>query len=194
MANVDRPNGAAPVRHINGSAWNGQVEQFSTLTTDSTAIFVGDFVLMSGTGDANGVPCVTKATATNAAVSGVVVGFKPDVTNLNSPSQYRLASTARTVYVCTDPTVLYDMQADGTTANAVAAIGLNAPIVQGSGSTVTGVSGVELNIDGATTTNTMPLKIVGAVQSPENDLTQTTFVRYLVMINNSTYGNNTAGV
>lgn len=194
MANVDRPNGAAPVRHISGSPWNGQVETYSVLTTDSTAIFVGDFVLMSGTGDANGVPCVTKATATNAAVTGVVVGFKPDVTNLNLPSQYRLASTARQVYVCTDPTVLYDIQADGTTANAVAAIGLNAPIVQGAGSTTTGVSGVELGIDGATTTLTMPLKIVSAVQSPENDLSQTTFVRYLVMINATTMGNATAGV
>lgn len=194
MANVDRPNGLSPVRHISGSPWNGQVEQYSTLTTDTTAIFVGDLVLMSGTGDTNGVPCVTKATATNAAVTGVVVGFKPDVTNLNLPSQYRLASTARTVYVCTDPTVLYDVQADGTTANAVAAIGLNAPVVQGTGSTVTGVSAVELNIDGATTTSTMPLKIVAAVQSPDNDLTQTTNVRYLVLINASTMANNTAGV
>lgn len=194
MANVDRPNGLAPVRHLSGSPWNGQFENFSTLTTDSTAIFVGDLVVPAGSADTNGRLAVSRSTNTSAAAIGVVVGFAPDPTDLNRPSQYRLASTARTVYVCVDPTVIYEVQADGTTANAATAVGLNAPVVLGAGSTTTGISGMELGIDSATTVSTQPLKIIGAVQGPENDYSQTTFVRYHVMLNASTVANNTAGV
>lgn len=194
MANVDRANGLAPVRHISGSAWNGQVEQFATLTTDNTAIFVGDLVVSGSTANSDGIQTISRSSNTSSAALGVVVGFKPDPTNLNLPSQYRLANTARVAYVCVDPTVLYEVQADGTTANAAASVGLNAPVVLGAGSTVTGISGMELGIDSATTVSTQPLKIVGAVQTPDNSFAETTYVKYLVLLNASTLANNTAGV
>ena len=195
MANVNRPHGLAPVRHINGSPWNGQVEHFSVLASDNTALFVGDAVISAGTADATGRQCITRAANTSTArVIGVIVGFDADPTNLNRPSQYRLASTARTALVCVDPTVLYEIQADGTTANAAAAVGLNAPLVLTAGSTITGISAMELNIDAAATNTTLPLKIVGAVQTPDNDYTETTNVKYLVLLNTSTLNTGTEGV
>ena len=53
MANKDRPSGLTPIRHLNGSAWNGAMNVYWHSSTDTTAIFKGDIVstkqVMGGT-------------------------------------------------------------------------------------------------------------------------------------------------
>jgi hypothetical protein len=192
MPNISRPQGLRPTRHISGAPWNGQAEVFAVLAADSTALFVGDVVKLSGTADANGVAAINRLTANTELPLGVIVGFLPDYTNLAVPSQFRTASTARYALVTVDPTILYEVQASGTTV--VADVGLNAGITYTAGSTSTGQSAMVL--DGATkaTTATLPLKIFGWVQRPDIDIADGTNMRVLVLVNSSNLAGNTAGL
>lgn len=199
MANTSRVNGLRPVKYLNGAAWNGQANLYFIPSGDATAVFVGDAVKAEATGDtaaaggdAKGFQTVIQAAATNA-ILGVVVGFAIAPTALNTP-QYRVASTGRYVWVCDDPNVLYEVETSNGTL-AVADVGLNANIAVAAGSTVTGASGVTLDVGTATTTATLPLKIMGFIQRPDNDNTAASS-RVLVKINNSQFGSSTgtAGV
>jgi hypothetical protein len=68
-------------------------------------------------------------------------------------------------------------------------------VVDGGGSTVTGFSGEQADSTTVATTATLPLKIHGAVQKVDNDITSTN-VKILVLINNHQLsgGTGTAGV
>lgn len=192
MSNVSRPNGLRPVKHINGSAWNGSVEMFSLLTADSTVVGVGDLVIVGGTADANGVMSITRATSdTGTANLGVVVGFVPDYSNLYLPSQYRLASTARYAFVCIDPTVIYEVQAGASTA--ITAIGMNMGLNYTAVNTATGLSAMTALGGAGATTITLPLKVMGTVQRPDQDMTDANNWKLLVLLNASNLAGNTVG-
>ncbi len=192
MANVDRASGLSPVRHVAGAPWNGQAQRFAVLASDATALFVGDVVKHAGTADVNGVPAVTRATTNTDQMIGVVVGFIPDYSNLNIPGQYRAASTARYALVCTDPTVIYEVQAEG--AVVVADTGLNVGLTFTAGSTATGTSGMEADMATKATTVTLPLKIFGWVQRPDVDIADSANMKLQVLLNNNGLANNTVGV
>ncbi|GAG15089.1 unnamed protein product, partial [marine sediment metagenome] len=116
MANVDSVFGAR-IAQVLGSPYSGKVNAYTVLATDAVALFVGDFVKLTGLSAPNeqGVqfPVVAQAAATNTLV-GVVVGFKPDPNNLSNI--YRTASTLRTVYVADDPYELFEIQASSDAA------------------------------------------------------------------------------
>jgi len=199
MANTSRVNGLRPIKYLNGTEYNGQANMYFIPSGDATAVFVGDLVKADGTGDtvaaggnALGIQSVIQAAATNA-VLGVVVGFAIAPTNLNTP-QYRVASTGRYVYVSDDPNVLYEIQTSNGTL-AVADVGLNANIAVAAGSTTTGASGMTLDVGTATTTATLPLKIMGFTQRPDNDNTAANS-KVIVKLNNDQFGasTGTAGV
>lgn len=216
MANVSRVNGLRPVKHVDGSPWNGQVNRYFAAATDATAIFNGDLVKLAAVSDTQGQallggvnsvvggnPGVTAFVAgTDTLAVGVAVGFMINPLNLNSP-QYRTASTAMYVLVSDAPDTLYEIQADtstggGNTAGVIAATNMtknyNVSNAAG-GSTVTGFSGMLLQASSAATTTTLPLKALGAVQKVDNDITSAN-VKMLVMINNDQLsgGTGTAGV
>lgn len=193
MANVSRVNGFRPVLHIDGSPWNGQVTRYFASSSDGTAIFQGDLVKLStasdtqgqtvipGVGAIGGVPGVTKFVAgTDSAAVGVAVGFTINPLNLNSP-QYRAASTASYVLVADAPDTVFEVQYTGTIA--ATSFNKNANVTDAGGSTVTGQSGE--TVDGTTvaTTATLPLRIHGAIQRVDNDITAAN-PKVLVYINN----------
>lgn len=192
MANVSRPSGLRAARHITGGVYRGQIETYVIPASDATAVFVGDVVKLAGSADANGVATVTRVTANTDLPLGVVVGFEVDYTNLNTPSQYRAASTLRKVFVNVDPGTLYEIQATGTTV--VADVGLNAGLTFTAGSTSTGVSGMELDATTKATTATLPLKIVGWVQRPDVDIADGTSMKVLVTLNTANLAGGTAGL
>lgn len=199
MANVDRPNGFRPVRYLNGAPWSGQFRKYIVPAADGTALFVGDLVKLSTTGTDEGYPTVIQATAA-AAVIGVVVGFEPDPADLNTP-QYRKASTKRVVYVADDPNLIFEAQEDGDTDPLETAdIGLNVDFIVGSGSTTTGASGMEIDSSSHNTTATLPLKLLGLAQRPDNENVLSAggqaWTRWEVKINNHQLGSSTgtAGV
>jgi hypothetical protein len=192
MANADRAAGFLPVRYITGAPYNGAADVYSTATGDATAIFLGDPVKLSGTSTTiNGVVYAdVDQAATGDVIIGVVVGVLP-VTN--DSLIYRAASTARRLLVATDPSLLYEIQeVSGGTALTAAAIGLNADFVVGSGSTITGFSGVELNNVGEAVTNTLDLQILGLVSRADNEVGE--HAKWLVRINRHQFANQVAGI
>lgn len=192
MANADRAAGFLPVRYITGAPYNGAADVYSTATGDATAIFLGDPVKLSGTSSTiNGVVYAdVDQAATGDVIIGVVVGVLP-VTN--DSLIYRAASTARRLLVATDPSLLYEIQeVSGGTALTAAAIGLNADFVVGTGSTITGFSGVELNNSGEAVTNTLDLQILGLVSRADNEVGE--HAKWLVRINRHQFANQVAGI
>lgn len=198
MANLDTPFGLRPVRHRNGAPYNGAVEPMYILSTyNSGGMFVGDPVVKVASGSntskitAPGVgsfkpgtlPAIQLAAVTDGTyASGVIVGFAANPDSLGTT--YNPTSTERVALVCTDPDVIYEIQADGDLTETM--VGLNATFIKThSGSTSTGRSGVEL--DTGTTTApaadaSLMLRIVGMVNREDND-TVSTNQKALVSIN-----------
>lgn len=179
MANADTPFGLKPVRYLSGAPYNGAANIYTT--DDSTAIFIGDPVTLSGTSQTvNGsiYPDVNQA-ATGDIVIGVCVGVIPET---RDSTVYREASTTRRILVADDPNLVFEIQeVSGGTALTANDIGLNANFVVGTGSTVTGLSGVELNNATEAATNTLDLLIVGFANRPDNEVGE--HAKWLVRLN-----------
>lgn len=190
MANVSRVHGFKPAKTGLGAPWNGQLTKYFVTAGDTTAIFVGDLVSLSGGSDANGVRAVTK-TAIGGAAVGAVVNVEYNPVNLNTP-QYRPGSTAMYVYVADDPQTVYEVQASGTVAATTA--GLNANHADAGGSTVTGQSGETVNFATASTTATLTLKILDFVQAPDNEIDTAAKVRVKINNHQLAAGTGTQGV
>lgn len=169
MANLNAPTGLRPVRHKSGAPYSGAVNTYFVPASDGTALYIGDPVIIAGSGDADGVSTVTIATAAGAGrVTGVVVGFVPSPT---FTTKYRPASTAAYVLVADDLDLVFEVQEDAVGgALAVTDIGLNADLIAGSGSTVTGLSAWQLDTSTKATTATLQLRIVGFVQRANNEV------------------------
>lgn len=190
MANVDRPCGLKPVKHLDGSPWNGKYNIYSVSADDATAIYIGDLVTMDGTADATGkYPGVKQTTADDDTIVGVAIGFgtTPDlIANPDSlGTRYRPASVLRYVAVVDDPTVIYEIQEDSAGGSiAITAVGNNADVVVGSGNTTTGMSGMELDSSDVGTT-AGDLRIMRVVNREDNALGD--HCKWEVMINTHIY-------
>lgn len=169
MANVSRIFGFRPRANQRGAVSSVKLNRYYVQAADATLIGVGDLVKLDGSVDADGIPAVTRAAANNVCV-GPVVGVEyttPD----NLSRQYRPALTAMYVLVADDPDVVMEAQEDAVGgALAAASVGLNVNFVVADASTVTGQSQMQVDTNTADTTNTLPLRIVGFVQSPENEV------------------------
>jgi hypothetical protein len=199
MANANAPFGLRPVSGANGQRYTGAVRIYSVPASDGTAIYIGDPVKLVGTSQIiNGSPFSDVAqAATGDVMCGVVVGVMQDT---RDSLTYRAASTQRRLLVADDPDLLFEIQQSnsGTALNAND-IGLNANINVGSGSTITGYSGVVLDNATEATTNTLDLKIIALVDRADNDIgssvsSGTLASRFLVRINRHAYANQIAGV
>ena len=202
MASVSRINGFRPVKSVNGAPYNGAANVYFVPASDSSVIMVGDAVKLAGDARAaSGAPTVTRCGATDVAV-GIVVGILftgegdlnniPPVNDLNTPV-YRRASTDRYLLVADDPNLIYEVQYAGTSVSAAtitANVGLNGQFTTTAGSTTTGSSGMQLDSSGLATTATLPLKIVGFPQRPDN-LPGDQFFSYYVKLNQVVYGTGT---
>ena len=206
MANNDTPFGLKPIRHRNGAAYNGAVNPYYIAAGYATALYIGDPVIKTGTAntavvnavsvgqfDIGTLPEIEKATAGDTyPITGVIVGFAPDPTNLGRI--YNPASTARVALVCDDPDVVFEIQADG--AIAATSIGLNAVLIYThSGSTVSGLSGVELDTtsDAPAADASNQLTIQRIVNRPGNE-PNVIHNKIEVKINQHTEANNTLGI
>lgn len=193
--------GFRPVKHLNGSPYNGQLNRYMISASDSQATNVGDFVQLSDNDalvDTVGFgvyPAVERiGSGTAVPIVGVIVGFEPDYTNLNT-GNYRAASTRRVALVADSPDLIFAAYQDGTGGVvAAASVGLNAAINLGTAAT-TAPWASDMSVDSSTvaTTATLPLQIVGVTASPDNDVTDTTRdAELLVRIN--THAFNAAGL
>jgi hypothetical protein len=202
MSSVSRLNGFRPVKTITGAPYNGAANVYFIPASDSSVVMVGDAVKLLGDGRAaTGVATVTRVSAGTDVPVGVVVGILfsgvgdaqniPPVNDLNTPV-YRRASTDRYVLVADDPNLIYEAQYLGTSvaaATITANIGQNAQIDVTAGSTSSGSSGMSVSTTLGTTA-TLPLKIVGFPQRPDN-IPGDTYFSYWVKLNQVAYGTGT---
>lgn len=193
--------GFRPVKHMNGSPYNGQLNRYMISASDSQATNVGDFVQLSDNDalvDTVGFgvyPAVERiGSGTAVPIVGVIVGFEPDYTNLNT-GNYRAASTRRVALVADSPDLIFAGFQDGTGGVvAVADVGKNYAINLGTAAT-TAPWASDMSLDSSTvnTTATLPLQLMGLTASPDNDATDTTRdAEVLVRIN--THAFNAAGL
>lgn len=191
MANVDTPFGLKPVRHLSGAPYNGAVKMYATASGDGTAIFIGDPVKLSGTSQTIGgrIYKDVDQAATGDVIVGVVVGVVPET---SESLRHRVASTVRILLVADDPDLVFEIQeVSGGTALTANDAGLNANFVVAAGSSVTGMSGVELNNGTEAATNTLDLQIVDFVNREDNEIGE--HAKWLVRINRHQHANQVAG-
>jgi hypothetical protein len=170
--------------------------------SDATVVMAGDLVKLLGDARSpTGAPTVTRITSGSADVPfGVVVGIGfegvgdvqnvPPVTDLNTPV-YRRTLTDRYVYVCVDPNAVYEAQLLATSqaaATITANVGLNAPADITAGNTSSGASGMSIGTPAATAT--LPLKIIGFPNRPDNTPGDVYFT-YYVKLNSAQLGQGT---
>lgn len=189
MANTDRPFGLIPVKHLDGSPFNGMVEM--RLFDQSNAVYIGDPVKSGGSAGAagvfvNGVNCEGMPNADRAAAGntllGVVIGFLPkqsDLTVLHKEA----TSTARIGLVVTAPDVVFEIQEDSVGNDiAVTQVNNNFDMVTWTaGNTTTGISAIELDSSDVTGTSSAQFRLLELVSSPDNVLG--TNAKWLVVIN-----------
>lgn len=206
MPNTSTPRGLIPYATIWGSKYNGSFNTYFVPASYATALYIGDPVkVISGSSDNYGNPGVNLA-ASGDTILGVVVGIinGGDMGAMNTVTRdlpvYRPASTAQYVAVCDDPNILYWIQDDASTQATAPNLwpGKNANLTAGSGgSTVTGYSSYQLQASSVATTNTLDLKIVRALQQPDNTIGTSANTnmnaKWLVKLNKSLWANQTAG-
>jgi hypothetical protein len=195
--------GFKPVKHTNGSPYNGQFNRYMISASEGATVNIGDLVVLSDSAaleDTAGFgvyPAVERASsATASVVVGAVVGFEPDYSNLNA-GMFRTASTRRVAFVADSPDLIFAVGQDGTGGVvAAASVGLNCDIVVGTGvTTAPYASAMKIDSSQVSTTSTLPVQIVGFVASPDNDTTSTARpAELLVRINTHAFGNGIQGV
>ena len=188
MANVDKAFGMRPLGNLSAS---GSQKQFGYEIADNQtgAIYQGDLVTVY-----DGY-LVQFNPATHTAAVGVFNGCnyidpttgKPTWKNYY-PGSVNITQGKIVADVIDDPNQLFIIQNDGT--SAAANYGKNADVVMGTGSTTTGVSGMELDTSTIAKTAALNVKIVGLWDVPNNAVGENAVV--VVKINEHLYGS--AGV
>lgn len=165
MANVNSPFGLKPVRTMGGGAVT--MNEYTIASAYGTDIFTGDVVEMTGTGRNIG-----KSAAANADNIGRFCGVSYDnAQGKRIFSQYWPASTVATnvkALVVDDPDVIFEVQCD--TLNQ-ADVGLLADWNVGTGSTLTGQSGLYAVASAGATTN-QSLRLLRLVDRADNEYGQ----------------------
>lgn len=203
MANADTPFGLKPIKN---APFNEIPKNYYYIPSSyGTALYIGDPVIKTGTSNTVAVttagrlfnpgslPEINKATAGDAnKITGVIVGFLANPLNLNAA--YNPASTERVAIVADSPLQEFEIQEESAGSPlAATSVGLNANLVFAeSGSTVTGLSGAELDTTTPATDATYQLKILRLVDAPENAIGQ--HAKWRVKINNHTEANIVAGI
>jgi adhesin HecA-like repeat protein len=167
---VDKPYGLKPINLIGGQVYAGSTRLMAVASGEGTSIFYGDAVKLSG-------GYITRDPADSAMTPvGVFMGCTYTDPNSNQKvfKQYFPAGTVASdiqAYVVDDPDALFKVAvvSSGTTMSGVTqvAVGLNAALVDNTGSTITGDSAVAISATTATT-NTLPVRVVDVVPDTRN--------------------------
>jgi len=210
MANTSRINGFKPVKHLNGSPYNGQANIYEVPAGETVPVFVGDLVKLSDSAGTAGFPavetaCAASSQANSVPIVGAVVGIinaKLDPVDgrmtggsiaLDTPV-YRAGSVKQLVLVADSPDIIFEAEADA--AVALADVGLNADVGASAHTLplVTGASPMYVYSTTAPSASaTRPLQIMGIVKRPDNE-SAAAYNKVLVKITTHAYGNAIAGV
>ena len=211
MANASAPFGLRPSHTVSGAPFNGQTRLYRIPSTDTVAYSVGDVITTAAGGDVKtGASDVIifgtrGSTSTSGSPRGVIVGLASSAGSGGGqpvggdPDSLGLMIIPATktkdyyVYVCDDKSMIYEAQ---TNTIAATAFNKNTGLAVGAAPTATSPN-CKTIIDGAsaTTANTLPIKIIGAPERIDNDLTSPGTYAYIwVMLNTSDLDGAVAGV
>ena len=182
MANVSRPRGLSPVGTLTGAAFNEQGQLFAIASDASNTYAIGDVVKLTAGSDANGIAYVTKMTADSDLPMGVIVGIRPadpgvslEGTNIDLAKLYlTLSSGTRYVYVITDPTVVFEAQADSyALADVNKNVGANwtadqTTLAQSAPQSSTTIKASSVLAMGASGSLALPFTVIGLAQRQDN--------------------------
>jgi len=168
MSSSATPYGARPVGTLSASgSFNSKVRHYSIASGYAVNIFYGDFVKLAAAG------VVQKDTGTTTLTPiGVFLGCTytdPNTSQLTFAQMWTASVSASDAYayVIDDPTVLMEMQGDGSAS--LTNIGNNVAIALTSGSTTIGTSKNAVDIStAAATTATLPLRIIDKSDRSDN--------------------------
>lgn len=187
MANADTPRGLQPKRHRNGAHYNGAANPYYVPSSDANDMFIGDPVIVTGTANTGAVvtkdgdfgqayvagtmPEVQLATAgAGNDITGAIVAVEPSPDDGLS-NTYRKASTEAVLWVADDPDLVFEVQEDSDTSDLAATdVGRNVNLVSGTGSTITGRSGWELDSSSAGTGSTIQMRLERLVNRADNEI------------------------
>ena len=193
MANQDASFGLKPVRMMGGSPYTGGQSRYRIANNYGTNIFQGDLVMQVTGGGVE-----IHADGGTVPIVGVFNGCTYTDPTTNEPvfSNYYPASTAAAdiiAFIIDDSNVVFEIQADDTFP--VADLFGNFDIVYTTaGSTVTGISGAELEVTTGATTAGLPLKAIDISGDPENSDVATANTNVLCVIQNHICGQKSAGL
>jgi hypothetical protein len=205
MANANVARGLIPYRMFDGGYYNGSNDIYFVPSSYGTALFIGDPVdVISSSNDANGIPAVQLATS-GAPILGVVVGIvdggEPIVTVTRDLAISHPASTKQYILVTTARDLIFEIQDDASSQATAPNLwaGKNANLVSGTGSTVTGFSGWQLQASSvATASATKDLHIIRPLAQADNVISSVANTnmnaKWLVQLNNYRLDNQIAGV
>ena len=159
MSATAAPFGLRPVGNLGGT-YNGSFRQYPVLSSYSTRICFGDVVKLV---DAGSTTTIEKDAGTSSAtpIANFLACRFIDVSTKQLTFSQQWSGAAHTegmAYVCDDPNVLFEIQADGTVNDDD--IAANAALVQGTSSAALGISRVSLDISTAANTASLPIRIV----------------------------------
>jgi hypothetical protein len=190
MSNQNAPFGLKPSSKLGSNYNNEGVTEYKIASGASGNIFSGDLVKMANTGT------ILVAAAGDQAL-GVFRGCQYTDSSgdvIFSPYWPDGTVTSDAVaFVVDDPNALFEVQSAATGSVVQTVVGNNADIVYTSGSTITGISAVE--ISGTTAATSAQLRIVGVSTDPENSTLGTgsasANVNLIVKINEHFYAQTT---
>ena len=193
MANQDAAFGMRPLKMIGGAPFHGGQSRYRIAANYGTAIFQGDMVAQVTGGGVE-----VHADGGTVPIVGVFNGcrFTDPTTGKETFSNFYPASTNASdieAFIIDDPNVVFEIQCNA--AFPVADLFGNFDIVYtSSGSTVTGISGAELNVSDGATTATLSLKAIDISQDPENNDVSSDATNVYVVIQNHIFGQKSAGL
>ncbi len=183
MANTDQPSGFTPVGTTDGSDWHGKLRTVQFADDYAASAFVGDIVKLTDTGSVDGKYEQVEVAAAGDANIGAIVEILPSFEDEGSLTQmYKPASTERLAKVCFGSEVLYEVQEDSDgAALATTDIGSDIDLIAGTGNTITGISGQE--IDSSTAGSGTQFRIRHIARREDNELGD--FCRWIVTVNDN---------
>lgn len=192
MANPNAPFGFSQDSTISGPV-NYRISQRKISATNATAIYYGDAVVPV-TGSANGY--IAQATAATVPLAGIFYGcsYQSTAQKQTVYSRYWPGSDATgdvTAFVCDDPNAKFLVQASSA-GFPFADVGQNAQLAVGTGSTVTGFSGMYINA--VATTAGYPFIITAVPNGPTDPVATTGYNWLEVAFNNMIFKSGATGI
>ena len=192
MANVEEKFGLKPVRLLDGSDFINAQNRYRIASSYGTAIFQGDLVTPVTGGH------IERHTAgSGTPVVGVFNGcfYTDPTTQKPTWKNYYPGSIAASdimAFVIDDPSVVYKIDVNDDLNTTF--IFQNFDVTNVTGSTVTGISKVQLDRSTNDIKITQAVRVIDVSQDPDNDDQTASNVKALVVINNHFYGNKGAGI